>query len=562
MFRVIGAYAIAAWVAVEVSATTLPLLGFSEAGARVVLVIALIGFPIVVALAWIFDLTPEGIRRTSAPDPAVAGTVPPLVRALGMFGVGVITALVGFLAWSRFGDAEAAVPIDAAGIRSIAVLPFVDLSIAQDQEYFADGITEELLNLLAQIDGLHVPARTSSFAFKGRNEDISEIGRQLRVEAVLEGSVRREGEKLRVVAQLIDVQSGYHVWSETYDREAGEVFAVQDELAQAIMGALRLRIEPAELIARGTNNAVAHDLYLLGLSELYRRTTESLRAALGHFQRALDEDSVYARAWAGLAQTYALLPSHTNYPFEEALNLGTRAAARAIQLDAQLAEAHGALGQIAQTFEWDLQGAERAYRRAVRFDSAYATGYQWYAETLLMLGRAAEAEEAIGRAIQRDPLAPAAIAVQGYIHLVTGRTDAALTAWADLVRLHPDFGLGRLNLVFGLIAAGRNDEAVVHVDRLGMPTEIAAAARTVVLGGPDVTAALQGIDRAVPGSIAVLWHAVAGDRDGGLAVLEKTFAERRDGNLPFVLLHPLLTGFRSDPRFTTITERLSIVLPD
>ncbi len=563
VFRVVGAYAIAAWVAVEVSATTLPLLGFSEAGARVVLVLALIGFPIVVALAWIFDLTPAGIRRTDAIEPGATApptpAVPPHVRALGMFGTGVLVALVGFAAWSRYGT-EPAATVETERIRSIAVLPFVDMSADQDQEYFADGITEELLNLLAQIEGLRVPARTSSFAFKGRNQNVSEIGQQLRVQAVLEGSVRREGNRLRITAQLIDARTGYHVWSENYDREAGEVFALQDELANSIVTALKLRIGPSELPAGGTENARAHDRYLQGLSRLYRRTPASLREALAHFEAAIAEDSTYAHAWAGLAQTYALLPSLTDFSFEDALDRGTLAAARAIELDAQLAEAHGALGQIAQTFEWDLAGAERAYRRAIRFDSTFATGYQWQAETLLMLGRVDEAEAAIAQALERDPIAPAAMAVQGYLLLVTGRTDAALAAWTDLLRMHPDFTLGRLNLVFALIMAGRRDEAIAHIDRLELPDPVAADVRAAALRTADAPA-LRRIDDALPGSVAALWHAAAGDADGSLAVLEKTFAERHDGNLPFVLLHPLLAPLRRQPRFLAIADRLSVVIP-
>jgi TolB-like protein/Tfp pilus assembly protein PilF len=567
VFRVVGGYAIAAWAMVEVATTTFPLLGFSEAAEKVVLVAALLGFPLAVALSWMFDLTPDGLRRTApiaapgeqAPD---RGQVPAYARALGTFGVGVLVALVGFAAWARFGHAPGEAAATMEGIRSIAVLPFVDMSAARDQEYFADGMTEELLNSLAQIEGLHVAARTSSFAFKGKNEDVAEIGRRLRVQAVLEGSVRREGEHLRVTAQLVDARTGYHLWSDNYDRESGEVFAIQDELARAIVNELQLQFAPTELAARGTGNARAHDLYLLGLSRWHRRTATSLQEALEYFHQAVREDSLYARAWAGLAQTYVLLPALADVPFDEALEKGTVAAAQAIELDATLAEAHGALGQIAQTFEWDLAGAERAYRRAVRFDSAYATGHQWYAEALMMLGRTDEAEVEITRALERDPLAPAALAVQGYLFLVTGRTETALGAYTDALRLHPDFTLGRLNLIFALLFAGRREEAAAHIDRLGMSAALTADARAVALAttSADASAALNRLDNALPRSIAALWHASAGDINGAVDLLELALAERRDGNLPFVLLHPLLLKARGDARFAAIVERVGVAL--
>lgn len=566
VFRVVGAYALAAWVAVEVAATTFPLLGWSDATAKVVLVVALAGFPLVVVLSWIFDLTPDGLRRTAAlAEPQGDATakprqVPSHAKALGMFGVGVLVALVGFAAWPRVGGAPA-FDDPAEGIRSVAVLPFVDMSAARDQEYFADGLTEELLNSLAQIEGLRVPARTSSFAFKGVNAEIREIARQLGVQTVLEGSVRRDGDRLRITAQLIDASTGYHLWSENYDRPAGEVFALQDELARAIVGRLRLQFAPAAPIDVGTDNPRAHDLYLQGLSLWHRRTPASLREALELFQAAVAEDSLYARAWAGLAQTYVLLPSLADFAFEEALSEGSAAAARALELDATLAEAHGALGQIAQNFEWDLPGAERAYRRAVRFDSAYATGHQWHAEALMMLGDLEGAEAGITAALERDPLAPAALAVQGYLQLVTGNTEAAIGIYTDLLRVHPDFTLGRLNLVFALIHAGRRDAAAAQIDRLDLPAQLASAARTVTLGGDDRAEALRRLDAALPASVSSLWHMAADEREGALRVLEEALVERQDGNLPFVLLHPLLAPLRGDVRFGAIAAEVGVTIP-
>ena len=568
MLRVVGAYAVGAWFAVEVSATTFPLLGWPEAGARIVLIVALLGFPLAVVLAWMFDITADGIRRTPAtPDlsPRLVQT-PAYARALGMFGIGILVAFIGFAAWSNYGPAGDGPGIDAGGIRSIAVLPFVDMSEKGDQEYFADGVTEELLNRLAQIESLHVAARTSSFAFKGRNEDVAEIGRRLRVQAVLEGSIRRDGDRLRVTAQLIDARTGFHLWSDNYDREGGGVFAIQDEISRAIVEELRLHINPREIAEANPASPVAHDLYLQGLALLRRRTPESLREALTRFEASIAEDSAYARSWAGLAQTYAVLPSVADFPFEEALDRGSLAAARAIQLDATLAEAHGALGQIAQTFEWDLPGAERAYARAIRFNPAFATGHQWHAETLLMMGRTAEAEAAVARALELDPVAPAALAVQAYITLAGGRTAEAITAFQDLVRLYPDFALGRLNLVYARLAAGRADDAAAALAGDELPAAISGpimdVIREVAAGRRPAADLVARAEATVPPSQAALLLMAAGDHQGALRSLERGFLEARDGNLPLLLIHPLLSPLREEPRFQTLMREIGVRLPD
>lgn len=602
VWRVAGVYAVAAWVAVQVAATVFPLLEL-EWAATLVVVLALAGFPVAVGLAWVFDWTAAGVRRTGALRDAVstspstpassarrasndvepvhvpgaaiavpgtaartAGEAHANRRALGFFGVGILVALVGFAAYATYQPFQPGAPSEP--IRSIAVLPFVDMSAAGDQEYFSDGVTEELLNRLAQIEDLHVAARTSSFAFKGKNEDVAEIGRRLRVQAVLEGSIRRDGDQVRITAQLIDARTGYHLWSSNYDRAVTSIFAIQDEISTAIVDALEVQLGgSANGGGPGIRSPAAHDLYLRALARWNVRTDPALRDALDLFARAVAEDSTYARAHAGLAMTYALLPTFGDFPHDEALAHGAAAAARAIALDATLAEAHGALGQIAQTFEWDLLGAERAYERAVTFNPAYATGHQWYAETLMMLGRIDSASAEIRRAIELDPLSAAALAVQGYLELLRGDTGAALATYRDLVRLFPDFALGRTNLLLACLATGRFDEAASLIARTA-PGPDAAAPMMRLVGGlrdpatrPDAVAAALELERALPPAQTALWYAAVGERERALANLERAVTERRDGNLPFILLHPLLAGLRSEARFQAIADDVGVVLP-
>ncbi len=555
--RVVGAYAVAAWAAVEVTSTVFPLLGLPQWAATAVVVLALLGFPVTLALAWIFDITPQGVRRTAltaAPSgdvatadlppasaaPAAAGPPPADAggarRSLGFFGFGILVALVAFAAYARLRPG-AEEPASAGGIRSTAVLPFIDLSARHDQEYFSDGITEELLNRLAQVDGLRVAARTSSFAFKGKNEDISEIGRQLRVEGVLEGSMRVDGDRVRITAQLVDARTGYHLWSRDFDRTRQGVLEVQDEIAGAIVGALRMQFAGGTAMDAavaagepvGTRDVRAHDLYLLGLARWHERTNANLRLALDAFQQAVAIDSSYALAWAGIAQTYAVLPAYGGFPVGEAVARGTAAAARALALNAGVAEAHAALGQIAQNLEWDLPSAEEDYRRAVAFKPAYATAHQWYGETLLMLGRLDEADAEFRHALELDPLSPFALAGRAYELDLRGQLEAARAANAALSERNPDFAVGQLLALFFDLQTHRWEDAgaaAAHAFR--DDTTAAAAAATIIDGVRD-----------------------PGRRAAGVAA-------RSDANFAFLLVHPLLAPLRTDPRFRAIADSVGV----
>jgi TolB-like protein/Tfp pilus assembly protein PilF len=564
VMRVVGVYAVAAWAAVQVADTVSPLIRLPDWTPTLVVVLALCGFPLTVALAWVFDLTPAGVRRTVGADEVVEEEATNAVvarptlqsRAVGFFGLGILVALVAFAAYSRIRPFPS-----AAGIQSIAVLPFVDMSEARDQEYFSDGVTEELLNRLAQIEGLRVPARTSSFAFKGKNEPVTEIGRKLGVEAVLEGSVRRDGNRVRVTAQLIDVNTGFHLWSENYDRDVEGIFTIQDEISNAIVEALKMQFSPAAEENAGTGNVRAHDLYLLGLSRWHHRTDASLRQALDYFQRAIAADPDYALAHAGLAQTYAVLPAVGPFPFVEAVTKGSAAAARAVSLDPALAEAHAALGQMAQNFEWELADAERAYRRAISFDDRYAPAHQWYAETLIAMGRLNDARAQIDEAIDQDPLSPAALSVRAYLLLVRGdSTAAALAAFRTLTAANPDYALGQLNLLLASLYSGDYAGAAAAAPRVTPDTAAAAAMASIARGLADTrgreaaTRAMERLDSMLPPSLAGLWFAALGDTARALDRIQQAFDEHADANFPLILAHPLLRPLHDDPRFQDIAN--------
>ncbi|HSJ06113.1 MAG TPA: tetratricopeptide repeat protein [Longimicrobiales bacterium] len=584
VLRVVGAYAVAAWVFVEVYTTVQPiLLEEQEWTNRLVVILALAGFPVAFALAWIFDITPDGVRRTlplsetvpgvdrreaATPVPVPVRRRPAIGRASGFFGLGILVALVAVAAYAGYhheGRGTAG-PDSDAPIESIAVLPFVDMSPGQDQEFFSDGVTEELLNRLATVPDLRVAARTSSFVFKGSAQDVREIGRRLGVQSVLEGSVRREGDRLRVSTKLIDVATGYQIWSDRFDGEATDVFALQDAIAGAVVDALRQRFAAApEAGRRGTTSVRAYELYLLGLRRANARNDRDLRQAVAYFQDALQEDPQFALAYAGLAQAYAMLPVYGSFPVDSAVVKGSTAAAQAIAYDPSMADAYAAMGQLVQNFEWDFQGAESYYRRALRYQPGNATTHQWFAETLMLQGRYADAEIHVRSLLATDPLAPSALFSDAYLKMLRGRMDEAMATWRDLVRIHPDFAAGVANHAYAAVAAGDAAEAATSVDRLAdlapQHARLYGAIAAALRGGGTAAAVRElQVVRGIHASERVAWLMALRSTDAALTALEAAFDLHEDVSLPFIMVHPLLTPVRDAGGFSRMATELGLGL--
>jgi serine/threonine-protein kinase len=303
--------------------------------------------------------------------------------------------------------------------RSIAVLPFANLSPDPENEYFADGMTDELINALAKVPGLRVVSRTSAFAFKGRQQDVRTIGGQLNVECVLEGSVRRAGRRLRTAVQLVNVADGYQLWSETFDREMEDVFAIQDEISRGIVSALKLRLlgeGPGLLVKSATADFEAYTLYLKGRLLWNRRSDDALRHGLAHFEQALARDPNYALAQVGLADSYVLLGFYTALAPAEAFPRAQAAAETALRLDPALGEAYPALAYVKMYYEWDWTGALRAFRQAIERNPNYATAHQWLGNCLAILGRFDESVASFQRAVELDPLSAIKNAALGWGH--------------------------------------------------------------------------------------------------------------------------------------------------
>jgi TolB-like protein len=430
IFRVAVAYAVVGWVVVQAAEFLSPLLRLPEWTVSFALFVGIIGFPIALVSAWAFELTPEGIKRTEdvhVDDSITHETATTLNRIImAVMALAIVGLLVDRLYEAPAPDqaptqvAETAVEAAAESKtvvekqdtpgkpKSIAVLPFVNMSNDPDQEYFSDGISEELLNGLAKIRDLRVAARTSSFAFKGKNQDISTIGEQLKVEAILEGSVRKSGQRIRITAQLINVADGYHMWSETYDRDLIDIFAIQDEISAAIVTALKVHLTDDEsLVSRKPVDLKAYNFFLLGRHDLRNRTESSLLRSIKQYQKAIDIDPTYAEAWAGQAAATALL-SESDYgttPEMESVAAAQALLDRAFALDPDLAVAH-AVQALLYMDRSEYRKALQSIDRAIAINSNEGILYAWKSNALIQLGRVKEAQATLLRAFDVDPLHP------------------------------------------------------------------------------------------------------------------------------------------------------------
>ena len=494
---------------------------------------------------------------------------------------GVAVTLLAGTAWlgaRRWRAPEAPPAVVAAAPSTIAVLPFADRSPGAGQEYFSDGMTEELIATLARVEGLRVASRTSSFAYRDRGLDVRAVGAQLGVAAVLEGSVRRDGDRLRITAQLVSVADGWQLWSETYDRAADDAFAVQQEIASAIVQTLRGRLVGGvvDAAAPGGPDAAAYDLYLKGRHALYlkgryawySRTEEGLRSAASYFAQAVAQAPGYARAHAGLADAYAVLGFYDFLPPREAFPKADSAARRAAQLDPTLGGPHATLGYVALYHGWDFARAEAEFRRAVALEPNYSTAHQWYANLLTAAGRFDEAERTMRRAEEIDPLSLIAKAALAWVHYHAGDNAAAVAQARETLELDPDYAVAHLWGGWALQAMDSLDAAVAAHRRAVAVTDgaalyVASLARSLALAGERAEAErlLAGLgSRAdgggyVPSYEVAKVHLALGRADEALAWLERALDERSH-SMAFLRVDPQLAPLRADPRFARLVGRV------
>jgi serine/threonine-protein kinase len=483
----------------------------------------------------------------------------------------VLSALRGNAARTKMAAEQGPSP---TATPSVAVLPFADMSPAKDQDYFGEGLAEELIHALARIQGLRVVARTSAFALKGMKLDVREIGKTLGVGAVLEGSIRKAGSRLRVTAQLIDARTGMHIWSERFDREERDIFEIQDEISLAIVANLEVALlggEKAAMSRRSTADPEAYTLYLKGLYFIARPNAESIQKALDFFRLALDRDPSFALAYAGIANVYFTLGNANLAPPAEIFPKAKAAIEQALALNPDLAEAHALAAYLEFWFEWNWAAAERSFGRVLALNPGDAMARGVYAWLLSTTGRYEESLAEITRAIAVDPLMPLLYAYSIGLHWIAGRSDEALAVFSRLRQIEPSFGLAHFQAGCAYLRKGLVDEAIETLQKsrqLFAPPGWAESALIICYLRKDdrekaesTLAEMLESRKTLPVSAGLLAQSMAalGDLDRAFAWLEKSIQER---DAMAILFPSTASAFvpelARDPRFEVFLNRLGL----
>ena len=457
-------------------------------------------------------------------------------------------------------------------IRSLAVLPLESLSNDASQDYFADGMTDELISDLGQISALRVISRTSVMVYKHARKPLPQIARELNVDAVVEGTVLRSGDRVRITAQLIDASSDKHLWSQSYEGELRDTLALQNQVARAIADQIRINVNPQEQAALKNVKVVnpqAYESFLKGRYFWNKRTADGLKVALAYFNQATDEDPKYAQAYSGLADTYSLLGDwqYAVMTPKEALPKAKAAAIKALELDSMLGEAHNSLAFCLDGFDWDFDSAGKEFRRAIELNPGYATAHHWYAWHLSLLGRYDEAIVEMRKAENLDPLSLIINADLAELLVLAHSYDESIRQSRKTIEMDPNFALAHNQLAQAYLEKHMNDEAVAELQRAaqlsgGSPTVMANLARAYAACGKrsEAIKLLSDLKKRSNsiyshGSEIAVIYAALGDTDQAMNWLEKGYEERFN---PGVLLRPGFDPLRSDPRFRDLVRRIGL----
>lgn len=536
--RVVILYLIVGFAVLEGASNLASALSFPDWIVTLVALLFLLGLPVAAFFAWVFDIMPATTEGTVQ---SAASTTTPIAES-------------------------------STSRKSIAVLPFEDMSPEQDQQYLGDGIAEEIINALTRIEDLRVVARTSSFALRGRDQQAREIGANLNVGTFLEGSVRKAGNHVRITAQLIEVANGYHLWSERYDRELEDVFAIQDEIARSIVETLKVKLvgdDEAPIVRPGTSDLDAYTLYLKGRYHWNKRTAEELEKGIALFERAIAIDDRYALAWAGLADSFSILGWYRYLPAEEAYEKTESAAVKAVAIDDSLGEAYTSLAYAKFLYGWDWAGAESDFQRAIARNPNYPLARHWYAEFLMAMGRFDEAIEQVNVAQTLDPLSLTIGFGVGWVLYFLGRYDEAIEQYEKTIARDPNLVLAPWFLGPAYVEAGKYDRAIAvyddwiarELDEAGLA---ALRAHACALSGrrqEALNAAAELEERAqreqVPPDYLALVYIGLADNDRAFGWLKEAL-ERRVWYLVYLKADPMFSPLRSDPRFLELLTQIGL----
>jgi serine/threonine-protein kinase len=580
VYKVAVAYAVVAWLLIQIATQVFPFFEIPNWAVRLVVLVLILGFPVALIFSWAYEITPEGIKLESEIEPNKS-----LTRKTGR-KIAAFTAVVAAIAAGMFvfqfvrtrSTTMESAAASAIPNKSIAVLPFDNLSRDPDNAYFCEGVQDEILTRLAKVADLKVISRTSTQRFKSAPADLRQIAQQLGVANILEGSVQKANDQVRVNVQLINALTDAHLWADTYDRKLTDIFAIESEIAKNVAENLKARLNGrAEevLAARPTENPEAHELYLKGRYFWNRRSTASLRKAGDYFQKAIDLDPKYALAYAGLADVHSLVPIYAGTAPQDDVPKALAAARKAVELDDRLAESHTSLGN-AFVSSVQLKAAEAEFRRALELNPNYATAHQWLAECLFGQGRFSESLAENERAHELDPLSLIINASYASSLGGAGRYEQAVKQAHKTLDLDPDLVPGHEILGQIYEDEGKLNEAIIEYSKaneLGpTPSNFAMLAHAYAKTGrmgetrkildklTDLSA--QQYVGAYPLAIV---HLALGEKDEALRLLEQSFMERDillQGLYGSIKIDKRLDPIRHDPRFQRLVERFDAGIPE
>ena len=584
VFRVGIAYGVASWLLLQLSDVLAPLLSLPPSAQRFVLFALLIGFIPALIFAWAFEMTPEGIKKEKDVDRSQS-IASQTGRKLDRTIIAVLALAVVFLLYRQFGSDETALSPEGTNTtqvnsntetpsaqtdtrQSVAVIPFVNMSDDAANEYFSDGISEELLNVLVKVESLRVPSRTSSFTFKGSGKKVAEIGRELQVDHVLEGSVRKAGDRIRVTAQLIDVQTDTHLWSETYTRELDDIFAVQDEISKAIVEALQITLSGSDqqlLADHSTDNVEAYNKFLLGRHLWNLRTRQSLLEAITPLREAVALDPGFDRAWAALADTYVLIPEYDGGTMAEYGPLTSEAVENALAINPDSARALTTRGYYRATYQFDFENALADFERAIAIDPSYPTGHQWYGEVLNFLRRPTEAIEQIQIALELDPLAPIIHHVMGLVQFESAGKGGTVGHYETALSLNPNMVGPAANLFRHYLQSGDYEQARRWARKKNAMTGADASVDLAIIDAVENPALREEMIRKMQGlgqlGIGAIFTAetyiLLGEDDLAIDALQ----EGLQAGKPYSVLAnvgPLFEPLRDNPRFQAHLKKMNL----
>jgi TolB-like protein/tetratricopeptide (TPR) repeat protein len=570
VYKVAVAYAVVAWLTIQAASIFLPAFNVPQWAMQIVILVLVIGFPIALAFSWAFEITPEGIVRESevSADQSITHHTGRKIVALTIVLAVIATGLFVFqLIRARSTSSSAATPITS---KSIAVLPFDNLSRDPDNAYFVEGIQDEILTRLAKIADLKVIARTSTQRFQNKG-DLPQIAQQLGVANLLEGSVQKVNDQVRVNVQLIKAASEAHLWAEVYDRKLTDIFAVESEIAKTVADTLQAKLTGSEqrvIASRPTENTEAHQFYLKGRFFWNKRTGNDLKKSIYYFEQALAADPNYALGYAGVADAYVFLPGYTAGAPRDCYPKAMAAAKKALELDNTLAEAHTTLALALWYYDFDFAQANREFQRAIELNPNYATGHQQYGNnTLCALGRFDDSIAEGKRAVELDPLSLVINTDLGVNYLFARRYDEAITQLRKTLEIDPGYYYAYVNLGQAFAAKRAFNEAIAEYQKARAlnddPFVLGLLGHAYASSG-NKTEALKILDqlkelakqRYISAYSFAIVYVGLDDKAEALHWLERCYQDHAGSEIAWIRVDPLVDPLRSDPRFEALAEKI------